>query len=314
VLGGQRSVKKERRQITLEELGRAIKTRREELELSLQDVADLTKIRVQFLESIEEGRFEKLPGLVYARGFLRTVLRTIDADDLWEYYKPLLYDMHKQDAEADKVVGACSPPAKGFRQASRFWVIVVLILAVIGTGWYVWYSWREGGFSVDQVAQQNEEKMLGERNNVVASSDVVSQDTSPLSDGASIDVTEKSGDAASLVTTSQGEGQSSSENAEKPEKEDIESQAVSKLPVLDITSKGECWVRVRSQSGILYQGILKKGKNYTLEVKERVTVTYGRASDVLVSWKGEDLGRPGDGSRVVHIFYSSDGKTGRVSE
>lgn len=48
-------------------------------------------------------------------------------------------------------------------------------------------------------------------------------------------------------------------------------------------------------------------------MKEEVTVTYGRASDVQVTWNGEELGRPGSGGRVVHIFYSSDGKTGRVN-
>lgn len=294
-------MKRERRQVTLEELGRAIKARREEKGLSLQNVADITKIRIHFIEYIENGHFEKFHGIVYARGFVRSVLKVIESEDLWEYYKPLLYDAPGRDEKESKLTGACTPPTRGFKPASRFWVILILLFTVVGTGWYAWFSWKEGGLNIEQVAQG------GGGNNGAIETSVVSEDI-------------KSGDVKSedLIVVFEGvvspdaekkildDGEMAEETAEAPE-------PIPQFPTLEIEGTGACWLKVRTKEATIHQGILEKGQKYTLEVKEEVTVTYGRASDVQVTWNGEELGRPGSGGRVVHIFYSSDGKTGRVN-
>lgn len=60
--------------------------------LSLQDVAERTKIRSSFLQSIEEQRFDFLPAPVYLRGFLREFARMVnvpDADALVEAFMTL---------------------------------------------------------------------------------------------------------------------------------------------------------------------------------------------------------------------------------
>ncbi len=62
---------------------------RKALGLSLRDVAERTKIRSSFLQSIEEQRFDFLPAPVYLRGFLREFARMVnvpDADALIEAF------------------------------------------------------------------------------------------------------------------------------------------------------------------------------------------------------------------------------------
>lgn len=58
----------ENRENKLQELGKEIRRRREDLGLSLNDVYEGTKIRTQFLEGIERGDFSEFPGTVYIRG------------------------------------------------------------------------------------------------------------------------------------------------------------------------------------------------------------------------------------------------------
>lgn len=52
-------------------LGEFLRKARETKGLSLQEVQEVTKIRLFFLESIENGDFDVLPGKAYIKGFLR---------------------------------------------------------------------------------------------------------------------------------------------------------------------------------------------------------------------------------------------------
>lgn len=52
-------------------VGRLLKDQREARGLGLEDIAKRLRIRRMYLEAIEEGRFEQLPGAAYVRAFLR---------------------------------------------------------------------------------------------------------------------------------------------------------------------------------------------------------------------------------------------------
>ena len=49
--------------------------------ISLEQIADLTKLRVSTLKAIEEGNFEALPGGIYNISYIRQYARAIDADE-----------------------------------------------------------------------------------------------------------------------------------------------------------------------------------------------------------------------------------------
>lgn len=49
--------------------------------ISLQQIAETTKIGVRTLEAIERGDFRKLPGGIYATSYIRQYARAIDYDE-----------------------------------------------------------------------------------------------------------------------------------------------------------------------------------------------------------------------------------------
>ncbi|PTM58922.1 helix-turn-helix domain-containing protein [Desmospora activa] len=55
---------------------------RERAGLSLEDVQQRTKIQVQYLEAIEKGEFERLPGSFYARAFIRSYAEHVGVEPL----------------------------------------------------------------------------------------------------------------------------------------------------------------------------------------------------------------------------------------
>ncbi len=69
-------------------LGRSLRNKRDELEMGLEEIARTTKIPKASLSHIEAGRFDSLPGDVFARGFLRSYARCVgmDGDEIVRRY------------------------------------------------------------------------------------------------------------------------------------------------------------------------------------------------------------------------------------
>jgi transcriptional regulator with XRE-family HTH domain len=62
------------------EIGSSLRQARERRGVELSDVERVTRIRSRYLNALEEERFELIPGLVYAKGFLRTYADYLDLD------------------------------------------------------------------------------------------------------------------------------------------------------------------------------------------------------------------------------------------
>lgn len=56
----------------MEEIGKTLRQLREKKGLSLEQVEQAIKIRMRYLEAIEDGDMTVLPGMVYARGFIKS--------------------------------------------------------------------------------------------------------------------------------------------------------------------------------------------------------------------------------------------------
>ena len=71
-----------------EALGEYLSSRREEGEMSVEQISRTTKIPKTSLLHLEAGRFDRLPGDVFVRGFLRSYARCLklDADDVVSRY------------------------------------------------------------------------------------------------------------------------------------------------------------------------------------------------------------------------------------
>lgn len=77
------------------EIGKMISERRISKGLSLEQVEATTKISRYFLESIERGKFEDLPGKVFGRGFVKSIAKVLDLDYqvlLEKYEKSWIYN------------------------------------------------------------------------------------------------------------------------------------------------------------------------------------------------------------------------------
>src|SRR5512139_2385746 len=98
-------------ELKTEGFGASLRRRREELGLSLDDVAASTRIRKTYLQALENENLQVLPGASYAIGFLRIYARQLELP-----VEPLLAALGDGDPAAAGFAG----PASG-HEARRHW-------------------------------------------------------------------------------------------------------------------------------------------------------------------------------------------------
>jgi cytoskeleton protein RodZ len=129
--------------------GERLKRERELREVSLNEVTVATRISTRFLEAMESEQWERLPGGVFNRGFVRSVARYLGLDE-----ENLLaeYDMARGDQAADRA----QAPENRIPQPPK-WVPIAILLGVflIITGLVVGavYGWRR--YTAHRQAKQS---------------------------------------------------------------------------------------------------------------------------------------------------------------
>lgn len=85
----------------MQELGAVIREAREARGITLEELNRRTKIRIRYLQAIEEGNLEILPGEVYYKGFVRSIARELglDYEELMDayYHSPLTKEDDPED-------------------------------------------------------------------------------------------------------------------------------------------------------------------------------------------------------------------------
>jgi len=67
----------------LKSIGSVLKSKREELSYTLEHVSEITRINLTSLRNIEEGKLDKLSGLVFIRGFIRNYAKLLGLESDW---------------------------------------------------------------------------------------------------------------------------------------------------------------------------------------------------------------------------------------
>jgi cytoskeletal protein RodZ len=87
-------------------VGSNLKQTREQRQLTLREVEWATKIRADYLDALEDERWDALPAPVYARGFLRTYATYLGLDP-----EPMIAEYNAAHAPARQLIST-RPPVK----------------------------------------------------------------------------------------------------------------------------------------------------------------------------------------------------------
>jgi cytoskeletal protein RodZ len=83
---------------SLTELGQRLKQAREEKNITLEQLQGITKIQKRYLQNVEDGNYEALPGVFYARAFVKQYSEAVglDPEKMFEEFKNELPSTQKE--------------------------------------------------------------------------------------------------------------------------------------------------------------------------------------------------------------------------
>lgn len=125
----------------MSELGEVLKKARLEKKMSLDEIQEQTKIRKRYLEALEEGDYDVLPGKFYVRAFIKNYAEAIglDADEVLKYYHD---DIPNLERKVEEVIPARKPQRIRSSSSEKLskvlvnlllWGFFILIIVVV---WY----------------------------------------------------------------------------------------------------------------------------------------------------------------------------------
>lgn len=130
----------------MEHLGAQFKDAREAQGLSLQAIADKTKISVTVLEAVERNDFSRLPGGIFGRSFIRAyaIELGLDADSAVAGFVEKLEESEREAAARGAVRPEITPDDRRFLERQRralFWLRVGMVAVVVGLLVLVGLAW-----------------------------------------------------------------------------------------------------------------------------------------------------------------------------
>ena len=129
----------------MESLGKYLKTERELRNLSIQEAAKSTKVREQFLEAIEEERYELLPPGLYLKGFLAAYARYLglDPNDVIQRYQKYLEDLRISKQKPLELKPQIRSHGKRVRPWFLFALFFTILLFIVFSVWDLPYKLSE---------------------------------------------------------------------------------------------------------------------------------------------------------------------------
>ncbi|MBR2773953.1 MAG: helix-turn-helix domain-containing protein [Selenomonadaceae bacterium] len=261
-------------------VGYTLRQERERQNLTIEDIEQGTSIRASYIEAIENGEYDKLPGAVYTKGFIKNYAKFLgmDADAAAKEFAKDLAELAGETTTEAPEETKDAPPApekkpkpktenkpvgysiqdKG-RSSSVLIVAAVVLIAAIAGGLWSWLTSSEG-----DVANVNPPP--------------AQQTTQP--------VEPEPADNPTPVANA---------NPVPPPSDKVEVQA---------RFNDRCWALVTVDGAVVQEGVIEGGQTLSWEGKDNITFRLGNAGAVEFFQGGKSLGVQGAIGDVVDRTFT----------
>ncbi|KYG34994.1 helix-turn-helix domain-containing protein [Alkalihalobacillus trypoxylicola] len=267
----------------MSELGQHLKAVREEKGITLEDLQTQTKIQKRYLVAIEEGNFSTLPGIFYARAFIKSYAESIglDPEELFDQYEKELPNPQKESAElpSRRERSTTSAPIKPNRTRRSPLIPLMaglLFLAVVAAA--AWLVVSNFGNNQSEVIPPDEQNVVEGDFSGVGNEDEDENETDPSDSSDSQEEEEQNEeeeiieDEAGTLTFTETQGNTAYYELDGEELK------------VDIIFNGDSYVDIRNSSGdIVYSAQTSSGEeSFDYSEEESVLINLGSSSNVEV--------------------------------
>ena len=286
----------------MRELGELLRKAREARGLTISEVQEATKIRSRYLEAIEQGNFEVLPGDVYVKGFLRNYAEAVGlcGDEVVARYKAERERIEEEKAREASPDKGRDVPKKA--RIPRLLLIAVGIVAVVAVVVGV-TMWRHGHVPAGpaEVSSAQHVRVAERVTDVAPGDDLVLSENQALPGARQEQVAPEAGLQAARKTTSQPAPTTSSPSPAGPATQ--EGSAVAEGHELSVSITERCWVRVVADGKVVFERSMLAGEQATWRARESIRIKVGNASGIDVTHNGVHIGVLGKPGQVVERSF-----------
>jgi transcriptional regulator with XRE-family HTH domain len=257
----------------METIGDILRNKRLEKGLTLEDVSNLVKIRKKYLEALESGNYNEIPGTVYAKSFLKIYADFLGLDRF--------YILKRYQSEIMPEQNIVIPPTyympinnQKSKRASRTKLFLYIIATIIGIVLIVWgiSSLR----SSDTTSNIIDEKII----------------ENPLPNNQ-IEPPEIEVPIEEIIVTPQ-----------KPQKI---THNFDKL-ALKIDSNAYSWISKTIDGKNTTSYTMLPNKSESFDARKSVNLRIGNASGIKINVNGFDLGNLGKSGEVIDLRITLNSK------
>ena len=273
--------------------GERMRREREMRGITLDEIAESTKISRRHLESLEKQDFDSLPGGIFNRGFVRSYARYlgIDEEQAVADYAAAAAEPVETEAKFPLDVTEPDPKLNPRRSTLPLLMALLALVAVLAIFWTRTRS-RSG---------ENQESAS-------ASMPSASRSPSPSPSQTPADATPevKAGPSPSQETPPNSSSSSPSATPQSPALPAV-SQAPDRVFSVMITAKEDAWVSVMADNKTVLSRVLNAGERQTFRAGKKIVFTTGNAGGVDVSFNGKALGAIGNESEKRVLTFTPGG-------
>lgn len=268
-------------------LGDLLRETREQKNLSLDDVEKGTNIRKLYIKSIEEGNYEKLPGEVFLKGFIKTYGKFLglDSQKLIEQYKQEKNTPNPAEEiniETKKEEVAPSPTEENKQQEKNSSTKTVNI-----------QQKKENNIPKIDSFSANQEYLQSHKNNSKRNILLVVAILIVIIGAVVVFISSQGSSDTKTTTTTETVTVTETENQAKEP-----APIVSGAEVKAVFNE-DCWTEVKVDGKVVLSETVKKGNTLTWKGDKQVDVTVGNAGAVDVTFNNQPAGTLGDIGAVV---------------
>jgi cytoskeleton protein RodZ len=246
-------------------VGERLREARERQKVSLHAIAEKTNISVRFLDAIEKNQFDKLPGGIFTRGFIRSYAAQVGLDPDGTVAQFLADEPGQRDDDIDE-----APPSD--RDGPGIGTLLLAGLGVVVLALALVYLFKPDWIGLQSSASPSQAV------SAPAGADPPGAERSPAAPaGSPVGVTTTPPSQATAPTPAPS-------TAVEP------APQTPKSPLhLVVTPTGRCWVQVSADGQMRVAREIAAGERIAIDAAERLQITVGDAGN----FSYELNGRPG---------------------
>lgn len=307
------------KRIPMGAFGERMQREREMRGISLEEIAESTKIGARMLRALEEEDFEKLPGGIFNKGFVRAYSKYLGLDEEQAVadFMAAITEKQRKKTEANVAAGVEVPSSRpdrisniyqaaaltsvedagpDFSRGLRLAVIVLVLLAAFaGLGWLIWNRLH---LSETVPPQKNVAPAKSVAAPPAVPNQVQAASTNPAPKDTATGTVNPSAPSSAIVLN----GALVSTGTTSPQAAAPTGRFTVRLEARQLS-----WVNVRVDGKNLSEELLQPHTSREFTAEKDLVVKLGNAAGVNVSFNGKPVPPPSPDAKTLTLSFGPSG-------